>query len=64
MLVVNKVDDWQPRITVVDIITESRCVNHSELDLELLLLKLSLNNIDFGELVKLLVVTPAIALSG
>jgi hypothetical protein len=64
MLVVNEVDDGQPRITVVDVVTESRCVNHGELNLELLLLKLGLDDIDFSELVELLVVTPGVAFSG
>jgi hypothetical protein len=64
MLVVNEVDDGQPRITVVDVVTESRCVNHGELNLKLLLLKLGLDDIDFSELVELLVVTPGVAFSG
>ena len=64
MLVVNEVDNGQPRITVVDVVTESRCVNHGELNLELLLLKLGLDDIDFSELVELLVVTPGVAFSG
>jgi hypothetical protein len=64
MLVVNEVDNGDPRIPVVDVVAESRCVNYSELDLELLLFKLGLNDIDFSELVELLVVTPAVALGG
>ena len=62
MLIVNKVDDRQPRITVVDIVAESRCVNYSELDLELFFLELGFDDIDLGELVELFVVTPAVAL--
>jgi len=64
MLVVNEVDNGDPRITVVDVVAESRCVNYSELDLELLLFKLGLNDIDFSELVELFVVAPAVALGG
>lgn len=64
MLVINKVDDRQPRITVVDIVAESRRVNHGELDLELFFLELGLNDIDLSELVELFVVTPAVALGG
>ena len=62
MLIVDEVDNGQPRITVVDIVTKSRRVNNCELDFELLLLKLCLNDIDFSELVELLVVTAAVAL--
>ena len=61
MLIVNEVDNGQPRITVVDVVTEPRSVNHGQLDFELLFFKLCLDDIDFSELVKLLVVTPGVA---
>jgi hypothetical protein len=64
MLIVNEVDDGGPRITVVNVVTESRCVNHCELDFELLLFKLRLDDLNFGELVQLLVVTPVVAFGG
>ena len=60
MLVVNEVDDGRPRVAVVDIVTKTGSVNDGELDLELLLLELSLDNLDLGELVKLLVVTSGV----
>jgi hypothetical protein len=43
MLVVNEVDDGRPRVSVVDIVTESGSVNYGELDFKLLLLELSLD---------------------
>ena len=60
MLVVNEVDDGRPRVAVVDIVTKTGSVNDGELDLELLLLELSLDNLDLGELVKLLVVASGV----
>ena len=57
MLVVNEVDNRRPRVPVVHVVTESGAVNDGEFSLELLLLELSLNNLDLGELVKLLIVT-------
>lgn len=57
MLVVDEIDDWGPRVTVVDIVPESRSVDDGELDFELLLLKLCLDDLDLGQLVQLLVVT-------
>ena len=60
MLVVNEVDDGRPRVAVVDVVTKTRGVNHSELDLELFLLELSLDDLDFRELVELLVVASVV----
>lgn len=60
VLVINKVDDWRPGITVVDIITKTGGVDDGKFDLELLFLKLSLDDFDFGELVELFVVAPAV----
>ena len=57
MLVVNEVDNRRPRVPVVHVVTESGAVNDGEFSLELLLLELSLNNLDLRELVKLLIVT-------
>jgi len=48
MLVVHEVDDWAPRVAVVDIITEARGVNDGELDLERLLLELGLDDFDLS----------------
>lgn len=64
MLIVNEVDNGGPRITVVDVVAKSRCVNHCELDFELLLFKLRLDDLNFSELVQLLVVTPIVAFWG
>jgi hypothetical protein len=60
MLVVNKVDDGRPRVTVIDVVSKTGRVNHGEFDLELLLLKLGLDYFDFGKFVELLVVASAI----
>ena len=64
MLVVNEVDDGRPGVAVVYIVAKSGCVDDSELDLELLLLKLSLDDFHLCELVKLLVVTPVVVFGG
>lgn len=60
MLVVNKVDNGGPRVTVIDVVSKAGRVNDGEFDLELLLLKLGLDDFDFGKFVELLVVAPAI----
>ena len=60
MLVVNEVDDGRPRVAVVDVVTKTRGVNHGELDLKLFLLELSLDDLDFRELVELLVVASVV----
>ena len=62
MLVVNEVDDGAPRITVVDIVTKTGGVDHGEFDLELLLLKFSLDDIDLCQFVELLVMAASIVL--
>jgi len=64
MLVVDEVDDGRPGVTVVDIVAKSGCVNDSELDLELLLLKLGLDDFHLCELVELLVVTSVVVFGG
>jgi hypothetical protein len=64
MLVVNEVDDGGPRVAVVDIVTETGGVDYSELDLKLLLLELSLDDLDFRELVELLVVASVVIFRG
>jgi hypothetical protein len=60
MLVVNEVDDGRPRVAVVDIVTKTGSVDNGELDLELFLLELSLDDLDFRELVELFVVASAV----
>lgn len=60
VLVIDEIDDWGPRVAVVDIVPESRSVDDTELDFELLLLKLRLDDLDLGQLVELLVVTPVV----
>jgi len=60
MLVVDEVDNGRPGVAVVDIVAKSGCIDDSELDLELLLLKLGLDDFHLCELVKLLVVTPVV----
>lgn len=62
VLIVDEIDDWGPRVTVVDIVPKSGGVNDGELDFELLLLKLGLDDLDLGKLVELLVVTPRVVL--
>lgn len=60
VLVVDEINDWRPRVTVVDIIAESWGVNDAELDLELLLFKLCLDYLDLCQFVELLVVAPRV----
>ena len=64
MLVVNEIDDGRPRITVVDIVAETGSVNDGELDLELLLLELSLDNLNLRQLVELFMVTSIVVFRG
>jgi hypothetical protein len=47
-------------VTTSDIVTETGGVDYGELNLELLLLKLSLDDLNFRELVELLVVASAV----
>lgn len=54
VLVVNEFDDGCPRVSVIDIISEARCVDDGELALELLLLELCFNDVDLHCLVELL----------
>lgn len=44
MLIVNEVNNWYPRMSVVDIVSKSRCVNDGELDLEHFLFKLFIDS--------------------
>ena len=60
VLVVNEVDDGGPRVAVVDIVAEAGGVDDGQLRLELLLLELGLDDLDFGELVELLGVAAAV----
>jgi len=64
MLVVDELDDRQPRIPVVHVVAKSRGVDDSQLDLELTLLELGLDDLDLCQLVELLVVPLAVALWG
>ena len=64
MLVVDELDDRQPRVAVVDVVAESGGVDDSELRLELLLLEFGLDDLDLGELVELLVVPLVVVLCG
>lgn len=63
MLVVNELNDWEPRIAVVDIVSKSRGINDRKFDLELTFLKLGLNNLDFSQFIQLLVVTSSVVFS-
>ena len=62
VLVINEVHNRRPRVTVVDVVAEAGSVNNGELDLELPLLKLSLDNLNLRELVKLLVMALRVVL--
>lgn len=62
VLVVNEVDNGGPRVAVVDVVTETGAVDDSELGFELLLLKLSLDDFNLGQLVELLVVATGVVL--
>ena len=64
VLVVNEVDDGCPRVAVVDIVSEAGAVNHGEFSLELLFLKLGLDDFDLSQLVELFVVATAVVLWG
>jgi hypothetical protein len=57
VLVVEELDNGHPGIAVVDVVTESRCVDNGQADLEELLLELSLGDLDFDGLVNLLLMT-------
>ena len=64
MLVVDKVDDGYPWITVIDVVSKSRGVNDRKLDLELFLFKLSFDDLNFGQLVKLLQMPTRVVFGG
>lgn len=48
-----KTQDARSPLPVVDPITESRGINHGQLDAEILLLQFCLDDLDFGGLVQL-----------
>jgi hypothetical protein len=60
MLVVQELDDGLPAVTVVDVVTETGCVNDGQTDFEELLLQLGLGNLDLDSLVDLLGETSAV----
>lgn len=62
VLVVNEINDWRPRIAIVDIVAKAWGVDDGQLDFELFFLKLSLDYFNFCELVELLVVPPGVIL--
>ena len=64
MLVVNKVDNGRPRVAVIDVVSKTGRVNNGEFDLELLFLELSLDYLDLGQFVQLLVVASAVVFRG
>jgi hypothetical protein len=60
MLVINELDDRWPRVTVIDVVPKTRCINDSKLDLKLFLFELGLDNLHFCQLVKLFVVAAVV----
>jgi hypothetical protein len=64
MLVINKVDNGSPGITVVDIVAETWRVDNSKFHLELFLLQLGFNDLDLGQVIKLFVVSARVVLGG
>jgi hypothetical protein len=60
VLVIDKVHNRRPRVTIIDIVTKARRVNNSQLDLELFLLEFRFDDFDFGELVELFLMTTAV----
>ena len=62
MLVVDEVDDRRPRIPVVDVVAKARRVDHGQLRLKLLLLKLGLDDLHLRQLVELLLVPLVVVL--
>lgn len=62
MLVVDEVDNWGPRVAVVDVVAESGGVNDGKLDFELFLLQFCLDDFDLGQLVELLEMTTVVIL--
>ena len=57
VLIVNKLDNWEPRVAVVNVVSEARGVDDRELDLELAFFELSFDDFYFCELVQLLEMT-------
>jgi hypothetical protein len=57
VLVINELDNWEPRVAVVNVVSEARGVDDGELDLELAFFKLSFDDFHFRELVQLLEMT-------
>lgn len=62
MLVIDKVDDRDPRIAVVHVVAKTGCIDDRELDFELFLLELGFDDLDLDGLVELLLVTPGVVL--
>jgi len=46
VLVIHEVNNGGPGVTIVDVVPETRGVNHSQLDLERLLLEFSFDDVD------------------
>jgi hypothetical protein len=46
VLVIHEVNDWCPRVTVVDVVAEPRCINNSKFNLERLFLQLGLDDLN------------------
>lgn len=63
MLIVEKVDNGSPAVSIVDVVAKARRINDSQFHLELLLLELSLDNVDLDSLVQLLLMTKRVVLS-
>ena len=62
MLIVDEVDYGCPTVPVVHVVTESGAVNDGQLSLELFFLQLRFDDLNFGQLVQLLVVTLGVVL--
>jgi hypothetical protein len=54
VLIINKLDNYKPRVAVVNVVSEARGVDAGELDLELAFFKLNLNDFHSRELDQLL----------
>lgn len=62
MLIVNEVNNGGPRVAVVHVVAEPGGIDDGKLRLELLLLQLRLDDLNFGELVELFVMTAVVVL--
>lgn len=60
VLVVKEFNDWLPAVTVVDVVAKAGCVNDCQANLEELLLKLGLGDLDLNSFVNLLGVASAV----